>query len=98
MVFGTELGAYPCVWFMLKLADILTAAPEPRDIQWFNLSLSPSSVFVRKLLVVFTLLVLLSVWSIPVAFIATLLSWDSITDLAPNSAKWIAKRYFAIAG
>lgn len=39
-----------------------------------------------------TMLVLLSVWSIPVAFLATLLSWDTISDAAPKLAKWIAKR------
>ncbi|KAL8280604.1 hypothetical protein RQP46_006927 [Phenoliferia psychrophenolica] len=66
-------------------------APEPRDVQWFNLSLSASSVFVRQLLVVLTLLVLLSVWSIPVLYLAKLLSWDTIEESAPKLAKWIAK-------
>ncbi|KAM0746908.1 DUF221-domain-containing protein [Meredithblackwellia eburnea MCA 4105] len=66
-------------------------APEPRDIQWFNLSLSPSSIFVRQLLVVLTVIALLSVWSIPVAYLAKLLSWDTIQDAAPKLAKWIAK-------
>jgi hypothetical protein len=67
-------------------------APEPRDIQWFNLSLAPSSIFIRQVLVVMTLLVLLSVWSIPVLYLAKLLSWDSIEEAAPKLAKWIGKR------
>ncbi|KAI5477633.1 DUF221 domain containing membrane protein [Pseudohyphozyma bogoriensis] len=66
-------------------------APEPRDVQWFNLSLASSSLFVRRLLVLMTVIVLLSVWSIPVAFLAKLLSWDTIEDAAPKLAKWIAK-------
>ncbi|KAK4703754.1 calcium permeable stress-gated cation channel, partial [Phenoliferia sp. Uapishka_3] len=66
-------------------------APEPRDVQWFNLSLSASSVFVRQLLVVLTFLLFLSVWSIPVAYLAKLLSWDTIQESAPKLAKWIAK-------
>lgn len=60
-------------------------------MQWFNLSLSASSVFVRQLLVVITLLILLSVWSIPVTYLAKLLSWETIEESAPKLAKWIAK-------
>ena len=66
-------------------------APEPRDIHWFNLSLSPSSAFIRKVLVLFTLLVLLSVWSVPVAYLSRLLSWDSIEEAAPRLAEWIGR-------
>lgn len=71
---------------------ISITAPEPRDIQWFNLSLSPSSVFIRQILVVMTLLVLLSVWLIPVLYLAKLISWSSIEEAAPKLAKWIGKR------
>ncbi|GAA5902674.1 hypothetical protein JCM6882_004039 [Rhodosporidiobolus microsporus] len=66
-------------------------APEPRDIHWFNLNLSASSVFVRQVLVLLTLLVLLSVWSIPVAALASLLSWDTINDVAPRFANLLSK-------
>ncbi|SCZ96759.1 BZ3500_MvSof-1268-A1-R1_Chr4-1g06692 [Microbotryum saponariae] len=66
-------------------------APEPRDIQWSNLALSNTSVFVRRVLVLVTLLVLLSVWSVPVAYLAKLLSWDTIEETAPRLAKFIAK-------
>ncbi|SCV74453.1 BQ2448_8092 [Microbotryum intermedium] len=66
-------------------------APEPRDIQWSNLALSNTSVFVRRVLVLVTLLVLLSVWSVPVAYLAKLLSWDTIEETAPKLAKFIAK-------
>ncbi|GAA6009728.1 hypothetical protein JCM10207_004170 [Rhodosporidiobolus poonsookiae] len=66
-------------------------APEPRDIHWFNLNLAGSSVFVRQIIVIITLLVLLSVWSVPVAALATLLSWDTIHDVAPRFAKLLGK-------
>ncbi|GAA5968552.1 hypothetical protein JCM11641_007678 [Rhodosporidiobolus odoratus] len=66
-------------------------APEPRDVHWFNLNLSSSSVFVRQIIVILTLLVLLSVWSVPVAALATLLSWDTIKDASPGLAKLLGK-------
>ena len=66
-------------------------APEPRDIHWFNLSLSDSSRFVRQLLVVLTMLVLLSVWAVPVTFLSKLLNWDTIKTSAPKLAKLIGK-------
>ncbi|GAA5866760.1 hypothetical protein JCM1840_004257 [Sporobolomyces johnsonii] len=66
-------------------------APEPRDIHWYNLNLSASSVFVRQVLVVLTMLVLLSVWSVPVVALSTLLSWDTIKENAPKLAKWLGK-------
>lgn len=68
-------------------------APEPRDIHWFNLNLSSTSVFIRHILVGLTLLLLLSVWSVPVAALASLLSWDTIHDVAPRLAKLLGKRY-----
>lgn len=72
-------------------ADSKTTAPEPRDIQWFNLSLAPSSIFIRQILVVMTLLILLSVWLVPVLYLAKLISWSSIEEAAPKLAKWIGK-------
>ncbi|KWU44595.1 DUF221-domain-containing protein, partial [Rhodotorula sp. JG-1b] len=66
-------------------------APEPRDIHWFNLNLSSTSVFIRHILVGLTLLLLLSVWSVPVAALASLLSWDTIHDVAPRLAKLLGK-------
>ncbi|GAA5868559.1 hypothetical protein JCM3774_005428 [Rhodotorula dairenensis] len=66
-------------------------APEPRDIHWFNLNLSSTSVFIRHVLVGLTLLLLLSVWSVPVAALASLLSWDTIHDVAPRLAKLLSK-------
>lgn len=55
------------------------------------MSLSATSVFVRRLLVVLTLVLLLFVWSIPVAYLAKLLSWQTILKSAPKLAKWISK-------
>lgn len=66
-------------------------APEPRDIHWFNLSLSDSSRFVRQLLVVLTMLVLLSVWTVPVLFLGRLLSLDTIQKSAPKLGDIISK-------
>ncbi|GAA5932719.1 hypothetical protein JCM10213_006311 [Rhodosporidiobolus nylandii] len=66
-------------------------APEPRDIHWFNLNLSGTSVFARQIIVILTLLFLLSVWSVPVAALATLLSWDTIHDVAPRFAKLLGR-------
>ncbi|GAA6046727.1 hypothetical protein JCM3770_003137 [Rhodotorula araucariae] len=66
-------------------------APEPRDIHWFNLNLSASSVFIRQVLVVLTLLVLLSVWAVPVAALTQLLSWDTIQSVAPRFADLLEK-------
>ena len=77
----------------MLLADSrsLPTAPEPRDIHWFNLNLSASSVFVRQVLVVVTLLGLLSVWAIPVAALTQLLSWDTIQSIAPRFADLLEK-------
>ncbi|KAK4055372.1 hypothetical protein OIO90_003210 [Microbotryomycetes sp. JL221] len=66
-------------------------APEPRDINWSNLSLSKSARFIRKIMVTITLLVLLSVWLVPVLFLAQLLSWKTIKDTAPRLAEFIGK-------
>lgn len=38
-----------------------------------------------------TLLVLLSVWLVPVLYLAKLLSWSTIEEAAPKLAKWIGK-------
>ncbi|KAM0790961.1 hypothetical protein ACM66B_004266 [Microbotryomycetes sp. NB124-2] len=66
-------------------------APEPRDINWSNLSLSRSARFIRKVLVTITLLVLLSVWLVPVLFLSQLLSWRTIKETAPRLADFIGK-------
>ncbi|GAA5944356.1 uncharacterized protein JCM15063_006571 [Sporobolomyces koalae] len=66
-------------------------APEPRDINWGNLNLSNSSIFIRRVLVVLIMLVLLSVWSVPVAALASLLSWDTVKETVPRLAAIIEK-------
>ncbi|GAA6059229.1 hypothetical protein JCM10212_006622 [Sporobolomyces blumeae] len=66
-------------------------APEPRDINWGNLNMSKTSAFIRRVLVVIIMLVLLSVWAIPVAALASLLSWDTIKQTAPRLAKLLGK-------
>ncbi|GAA6025636.1 hypothetical protein JCM11491_007153, partial [Sporobolomyces phaffii] len=66
-------------------------APEPRDLNWGNLNLSNSSTFIRRFLVVFVMLVLLSIWSVPVAALASLLSWNTVKETAPKLAKWLDK-------
>ncbi|GAA5900728.1 uncharacterized protein JCM6883_004637 [Sporobolomyces salmoneus] len=66
-------------------------APEPRDLNWGNLNLSNSSTFIRRILVVLVLLVLLSVWSIPVAALASLLSWNTVKETVPKLAEILDK-------
>lgn len=67
-------------------------APEPRDINWGNLNLSNSSTFIRRALVVLVMLFLLSVWSIPVAALASLLSWNTVKETVPKLAHFLNKR------
>ncbi|GAA5948371.1 hypothetical protein JCM3765_001391 [Sporobolomyces pararoseus] len=66
-------------------------APEPRDINWGNLNLSNSSTFIRRVLVVLVMLLLLSVWSVPVAALASLLSWNTVKETVPKLAKFLDK-------
>lgn len=63
-----------------------------RDIQWNNLSISPSSVFVRQLLVTIALLILLSIWSVPVTTLAISLNWENVEKAMPRLAELIGRR------
>ncbi|KAG8730698.1 hypothetical protein FRC11_006065, partial [Ceratobasidium sp. 423] len=72
----------------LPSTHIRTApAPEPRDIYWPNVTLSPRATLFREAIVLGFMGVLLSFWSVPVAGLASLLSYKEIKKVMP----WLAK-------
>ncbi|KAH7338447.1 DUF221-domain-containing protein [Rhizoctonia solani] len=72
----------------LPSTHIRTApAPEPRDIYWPNVTLSPKATLFREALVLGFMGLLLSFWSVPVAGLASLLSYKEIKKVMP----WLAK-------
>ncbi|CAE6531156.1 unnamed protein product [Rhizoctonia solani] len=72
----------------LPSTHIRTApAPEPRDIYWPNVTLSPGATLFRETIVLGFMGVLLSFWSVPVAGLASLLSYKEIKKVMP----WLAK-------
>lgn len=64
-------------------------APEPRDIVWANLTISPGSAVARDWLVTGAMLVLLFFWIVPVAALAGLLSYKEIKKTWPALARLI---------
>ncbi|KAL5634220.1 hypothetical protein ACGC1H_006142 [Rhizoctonia solani] len=64
-----------------------TLAPEPRDIYWPNVTLSPGATLFRETIVLGFMGLLLSFWSVPVAGLASLLSYKEIKKVMP----WLAK-------
>ncbi|KAJ1305006.1 hypothetical protein OPQ81_000049 [Rhizoctonia solani] len=72
----------------LPSTHIRTApAPEPRDIYWPNVTLSPRATVFREAIVLGFMGLLLSFWSVPVAGLASLLSYKEIKKVMP----WLAK-------
>ncbi|CAE6451685.1 unnamed protein product [Rhizoctonia solani] len=72
----------------LPSTHIRTApAPEPRDIYWPNVTLSPRATLFREVIVMGFMGLLLSFWSVPVAGLASLLSYKEIKKVMP----WLAK-------
>ncbi|CEL63481.1 putative membrane protein YLR241W OS=Saccharomyces cerevisiae (strain ATCC 204508 / S288c) GN=YLR241W PE=1 SV=1 [Rhizoctonia solani AG-1 IB] len=72
----------------LPSTHIRTApAPEPRDIYWPNVTLSPGETLFREVIVLGFMGLLLSFWSVPVAGLASLLSYKEIKKVMP----WLAK-------
>ncbi|CAE6483261.1 unnamed protein product [Rhizoctonia solani] len=72
----------------LPSTHIRTApAPEPRDIYWPNVTLSPRETLFRETIVLGFMGLLLSFWSVPVAGLASLLSYKEIKKVMP----WLAK-------
>ncbi|CAE7079715.1 unnamed protein product [Rhizoctonia solani] len=64
-----------------------TPAPEPRDIYWPNVTLSPRATLFRETIVLGFMGLLLGFWSVPVAGLASLLSYKEIKKVMP----WLAK-------
>ena len=64
-------------------------APEPRDIIWANMTISPRSALIRDWTVTGAMLVLLFFWIIPVATLAGLLSYKEIKKTWPALARLI---------
>ncbi|CAE6509739.1 unnamed protein product, partial [Rhizoctonia solani] len=72
----------------LPSTHIRTApAPEPRDIYWPNVTLSPRATLFREAIVLGFMGLLLGFWSVPVAGLASLLSYKEIKKVMP----WLAK-------
>ncbi|KAG9092906.1 hypothetical protein FRC07_011566, partial [Ceratobasidium sp. 392] len=66
---------------------IITApAPEPRDIYWPNVPLSPNATLFREFIVLGFMATLLGFWSVPMASLTTLLSYKEMKKVMP----WLA--------
>ncbi|QRW07106.1 membrane protein [Ceratobasidium sp. AG-Ba] len=61
-------------------------APEPRDIYWPNVPLSPRATLFREFLVLGFMAALLGFWSVPMASLTTLLSYEEMKKVLP----WLA--------
>ena len=64
-------------------------APEPRDIIWANMTMSPGSAVAREWIVLGLMSLLLFFWVVPVAALAGLLSYKEIKKTWPALAKLI---------
>lgn len=62
-------------------------APEPRDVYWANLTITETSLMVRKFVAAVLMLLLLFFWGVPISYLARLLNYESISKALP----WLAK-------
>ncbi|KAH7090850.1 DUF221-domain-containing protein [Auriculariales sp. MPI-PUGE-AT-0066] len=60
-----------------------TLAPEPRDIVWANMTLSPSGQRTRDIAVTLFIGGLLLFWAIPISALSSLLSYEQIQKVMP---------------
>ncbi|KIK63926.1 hypothetical protein GYMLUDRAFT_241156 [Collybiopsis luxurians FD-317 M1] len=67
------------------------ASPEPRDIIWSNMTTSDHSLRARDVLIVGAIAFLFFFWVIPIAALASLLSYDEIKKASPWLAHLIDK-------
>ncbi|KAG8742156.1 hypothetical protein FRC10_001964 [Ceratobasidium sp. 414] len=65
---------------------ITVPAPEPRDIYWPNVPLSPRATLFREFIVLGFMAALLGFWSVPMASLTTLLSYKEMKKILP----WLA--------
>ncbi|KAG9092916.1 hypothetical protein FRC07_011565, partial [Ceratobasidium sp. 392] len=71
---------------------IITApAPEPRDIYWPNVPLSPNATLFREFIVLGFMATLLGFWSVPMASLTTLLSYKEMKKVMPWLAELVDK-------
>ena len=71
-----------------KFSECITQlAPEPRDIVWSNMSRSLATSRIREAAVLGIMVLLLLFWVIPVAALASLLSYEEIKKTMP----WLAE-------
>nr|ODN96882.1 membrane protein [Cryptococcus depauperatus CBS 7855] len=66
---------------------ITTPAPEPRDVIWSHIAMSPRESEIRDFVIMSVMAVLLLTWIVPVSTLATLLSYQEIKKVMP----WLAK-------
>lgn len=71
---------------------ITKLAPDPRDVHWHNMLLSPANVQARQFLVTAALIALLLTWAVPVSALSRLLSYDAIKETAPWVGRVIDKK------
>lgn len=76
---------------------ITSLAPEPRDVHWTNISLTPNSIWARRAFVLLISVATLFFWGAPVSQLARLLSYDTIEHASPGLAKLI-RRFPVIQG
>ena len=62
---------------------ITDLAPEPRDVVWANMALSPSSRRLRDYVILVIMAALLGAWIFPVTALASLLSYKEIKKVLP---------------
>ncbi|KAF5342756.1 hypothetical protein D9757_014508 [Collybiopsis confluens] len=67
------------------------ASPEPRDIIWSNMTTSDHSLRARDVFIVGAIAILFFFWVIPIAALASLLSYEEIKKALPWLAYWINK-------
>ncbi|KAH9475924.1 Calcium permeable stress-gated cation channel 1 [Psilocybe cubensis] len=67
-------------------------APEPRDIVWSNMSLSPRALLVRDALVTASLGLLFFFWFFPITSLAGLLSYEEVKKTVPWLGRLIDRR------
>lgn len=63
--------------------SITCLAPEPRDIVWSNVNLSPWSLRIREVISFGLMALLLLFWTIPIGSLASLLSYKEIKKIMP---------------
>ncbi|CAH9086061.1 unnamed protein product [Cuscuta epithymum] len=86
VTFKTRWGAAVCAQTQIDQNPLLwltSRAPEPRDIEWKNLSISPLSITFRRIFIAILLFALISFYMIPIAFVQSLANLEGLEKAAP---------------